>query len=67
MIQSNKEEKRQANISFSKSGGTAGKNSYSGRVILPTVWLRQMGIGLEDRKVVLTFDGEKIVITKGIM
>lgn len=53
-------DKRILNVSFVKAG-----NGYTtGRLILPILWLRELNITEEDRKVEVIFDGEKIVIQK---
>lgn len=58
------EESRVLKIMFNKSGGTASKNSYAPKLSIPKSWLDSMDINLEDREVILHFDGEKITIEK---
>lgn len=57
-------EERKAKIIFNKSGGSSGKNSITNRVTLPTTWIKEMGITLEDREVNLTYENDRIIIEK---
>lgn len=57
---------RKAKIIFSKPGGTAGKGGISNRVTLPVSWVKKMGFTQDDREVLLSFDGNRIVIEKFI-
>ena len=57
-------EERKLNISFNKSGGTAGKGGITTRVTLPKTWIDKLGITPDDREVNVSFDGEKILITR---
>lgn len=54
------EEKRELNISFSKSGN----GYYTPRISLPATWINEMGIDKENRKVSVTFKDGKIIIEK---
>lgn len=45
-------------------GGNAGKDTVSFKTSIPSSWARAMGISKEDRDILMTFDGEKIVISK---
>ncbi|MPL91658.1 hypothetical protein SDC9_37734 [bioreactor metagenome] len=54
------EEKRELNISFSKSGN----GYYTPRISLPATWIKEMGIDVENKKVLVTFKDGKIVIEK---
>lgn len=58
------EQKRNLKVSFNKSGGTAGKGGITNRITIPTIWIKEMGIDLENREVIATFDGNKIIIEK---
>lgn len=58
------QEQRQLKVSFNKSGGTAGKGGITNRITIPTAWIKEMGISLEDREITATFDGDKIIIEK---
>ncbi|CAM2972654.1 hypothetical protein HAHI6034_11795 [Hathewaya histolytica] len=55
-------QKRILNVSLVKSGS----GSTTGRVVLPSLWLKEMGISQEDRAVKVLFDGEEIRIMKNI-
>jgi hypothetical protein len=57
-------DERKLKISFNKSGGTAGKGGVTTRVTLPKTWIDKMEITQEEREVTVTFDGEKIIITR---
>jgi len=57
-------EKRIAKVNISSAGGTAGKNARTCKVTLPTSWVDAIGIGGENRDVVLDFDGEKIILSQ---
>ena len=59
-------ERRLARINSSAAGGTAGAGAKTHKVTLPSHWLKTMGITDEEREVELTFDQNKIVITKVI-
>ena len=54
------EEKRELNISFSKSGN----GYYTPRISLPANWIKEMGIDKENRKVSVTLKDGKIIIEK---
>ena len=56
-----KMEKRIAKIIVGKAGGTAGNDSKTYKVSLPSKWINELN--LTDSQVELTFDGEKIVIS----
>jgi hypothetical protein len=55
-------EKRILNVSLVKGGS----GSTTGRVILPSTWLKKMGINKENRSVKVLFNGEEIRIMKNI-
>ena len=55
-------EERKGRITFSRAGGTASAESKTAKLSIPVSWLREMGLDSENRRVVLGFDGEKIVI-----
>lgn len=57
-------EMKKKKIIFSKPGGNASKNSNSARLLLPAEWVKEMGFTQEDRLVNMSFDGEKIEISK---
>lgn len=58
-------ETRQGKIQIGKAGGTAGGSAMNCRVSIPTAWIKEIGINEDDRSVILTFDGENIIIRKG--
>ena len=55
-------EKREGHIIAGKAGGTAGKNAMTYKVSLPSAWLQEMELTGEDRRIELTFDGERITL-----
>lgn len=57
-------ERRLARINSSAAGGTASAGAKTHKVTLPSRWLQAMGITDEEREVELTFDQNRIVITK---
>lgn len=57
-------EKRKVKIIFTKPGGTASSGSVSSRLTLPNTWIRKMGIDMDNREVIISFDGKKISIEK---
>ena len=52
------------NIIIAKAGGTAGKNSVNYKISLPAEMVRELGITAEDKSVVVSFEGGKIIIEK---
>lgn len=57
-------EKRLAKINISAAGGTAAKGSKTCKVTLPSVWMETMGLNPQKRDVELSFDGERIILTR---
>ena len=55
---------RQSKVSVSAAGGTAGKGSKTYKISLPTSWIEAMGLNAEQREVELSFDGERIILSK---
>lgn len=51
-------ETRTLNVSFGKSGS----GNITPRLIIPKKWIDEMGIELDNREVIASFDGERIVI-----
>lgn len=58
-------EERRLNVILAKAGGNSGKGSLNAKISLPKKWVDEMGITLEDKKVIVSFDGKEIVIKKG--
>ena len=59
-----KPDSRVLRVMFNKAGGNASKNAISNKMSLPSKWVSEMGMTKDDRKVLVTFDGDKIVIEK---
>lgn len=57
-------EHRELKVMFNKSGGTASKNSYSPKISIPKSWLDDMGVTLEDREIIASYENNKITIEK---
>ncbi len=53
-------ERRIANLIVGKAGGTAGKDSKTYKVSLPSKWIAELG--LADSEIEIAFDGERIII-----
>lgn len=54
-------ERRIAKLIVGKAGGTAGKDSKTYKVSLPSKWIAELG--LADSKMEVSFDGERIIIS----
>ena len=54
-------ERRIAKLIVGKAGGTAGKDSKTYKVSLPSKWVVELG--LTDTKMEISFDGERIMIS----
>ena len=54
-------ERRIAKLIIGKAGGTAGKDSKTYKVSLPSKWVTELG--LTDSKIELSFDSERIIIS----
>ena len=54
-------EKRIAKLIVGKAGGTAGKDSKTYKVSLPSKWVAELG--LTDSKMEISFDGDRIIIS----
>lgn len=57
-------EQRNANMIIAKAGGNASQNAYNCKVSIPKKWADAMHVTENDKALILSFDGEKIVITK---
>ena len=55
-------EKRIAKVNISSAGGTAAKGSKTCKVTLPTSWMEALGIHDTQRELLLSFNGEKIIL-----
>ena len=54
-------ERRIAKLIVGKAGGTAGKDSKTYKVSLPSKWVAKLG--LTESKMEISFDGERIIIS----
>ena len=59
-------EKRSRKISVRKAGGNAGIKSLAYFIRIPTPWIDQMGITLDDRDIIITLDekNSRIIMRK---
>lgn len=57
-------ERRIAKLIVGKAGGTAGKDSKTYKVSLPSKWVA--ALGLTDSKMEIAFDGERIIISPNL-
>lgn len=57
-------EKRIAKVNISSAGGTATKGAKTCKITLPTSWLEKLGVSEDQRELELSFDGERISITR---
>ena len=58
------QETRTARMLMGNPGGNAGKGASYYRVGIPPVWAQMMGVSSEDRDLILTFDGKRVIIEK---
>lgn len=58
------QETRKAKMLMGSPGGNAGKGASYYRVGIPPVWAQMMGVSSEDRGLLLTFDGKRVIIEK---
>ncbi len=59
-----KMETRKANVIVGNAGGNTGKSSNNYKISIPNRWINEMGISKDNREVSISFDGEKIMISK---
>ena len=57
-------DERELKVMFNKAGGTASKNSYSPKVSIPKSWTDDMGLTLDEREIIATYEGKEIRIKK---
>lgn len=57
-------ETRKANVIVGNAGGNTGKSSNNYKISIPNQWINEMGISKDNREVSISFDGEKIMISK---
>ena len=58
------QEARKARMLMGNPGGNAGKGASYYRVGIPPIWAQMMGVSSEDRDLLLTFDGKRVIIEK---
>lgn len=57
-------ETRVANLIIGTPGGTAARNANTYKVSLPSAWVKEMGLSKDAHKLVLSFDGAQILISR---
>ena len=57
-------ESRKAKLLLDKAGGTAGSNTMKYRVSLPSSWVHAMGLGQNERNLILVFEDGEICVRK---
>ena len=57
-------EKRLAKVSISAAGETAGKGAKTYKLTIPSIWIAAMGITKDDRELELSFEDDRIVISR---
>lgn len=57
-------EKRFAKVNISAAGGTAAAGAKTYKLTLPSAWMAALGVTVSDRQMELSFDGEKIMISR---
>lgn len=57
-------ETRGCKISITNPGGNASKGAEKHRLSIPTAWAKAMGFTKDDRTAILTFENDKIIISK---
>lgn len=55
---------QKAKLIVGEAGGTAGKGSLTYKLSLPSRWIKALGLGAQERRLELCFDGEQIIIRK---
>ena len=55
---------RKGNLIVGAAGGTAGKDARTYKISLPSAWVQAMGLSAGERQLVLSFDGEQVVLRK---
>lgn len=53
-------EKRELRVCFSKSGA----GNLTPRVSLPAIWIKEMGLNLDNRDIEVVFENNEIIIRK---
>ncbi|HHV09956.1 MAG TPA: AbrB/MazE/SpoVT family DNA-binding domain-containing protein [Clostridiales bacterium] len=51
-------------ILFNKPGGTASKGAIMARLTLPPEFVNALGLTIEDREVLISLEGDSIIIKK---
>ena len=55
---------RKARMLMGNPGGNAGKGASYYRVGIPPVWAQMMGVSSEDRDLIISFDGKRVIVEK---
>lgn len=57
-------ETRNMRCIINKAGGTAGSNALNYKISIPSAWANELNISLECRDLIMSFDGERIIIAR---
>ena len=57
-------DRKVSKVAFSRGTGNSSKNSYSTSLYIPAQWLHELKLDKNNNKVLMEFDGEKIIISK---
>lgn len=57
-------QKRYAKVNISAAGGTAAAGAKTYKITLPSAWMAELGVTESNRKMELSFDGEKMMISR---
>lgn len=59
-------ETRTVNVIIGKAGGNTSGLSNNYKISIPNQWINELGISKDNREVNISFDGEKIMISKKV-
>lgn len=57
-------EVRKAKLIANKAGGNSSKGSFNYKVSIPNIWVKDLGLGPENRDICIYFENDKIIIKK---
>ena len=55
---------RKVKMLMGSPGGNSGKGASYYRVGIPPVWAQMMGVSSEDRDLIISFDGKRVIVEK---
>lgn len=57
-------DRKVSKVAFSRGTGNSSQNSYSTSLYIPAQWLHELEVNKSNNKILMEFDGEKIIISK---